>query len=240
MQNFKSGAELFADARRSLLGHLGAAVRTVLLYSMIGLLLAQIPASLTFENMGLRVAAFLSARFLVSLMYSLVGIGLASFFLGLQFGQPVGTRRLFLFLFENPDRCVRTRFFVTAGEFACLLPVQILSALMPWNSIPSRIVPVSCVGIICLLAYAAWSLTFSMVDYLIVDFPDLEPLRVLDASRRMMRGNRLRLLALMLRILPLHLLGLFSLGLANIWAGCCQHACCAAFYRELMTQKRQK
>ena len=51
-----------------------------------------------------------------------------------------------------------------------------------------------------------------------------------------MRGSRLRLIRLYLRVLPLHMLGLLSFGLANLWAGSCQYACAAAFYKDMMTQ----
>ena len=50
----------------------------------------------------------------------------------------------------------------------------------------------------------------------------------------MMEGKPLRLIRLILRLIPMHLLGIFSFGLANIWAGCCQHACTAAFYKDLL------
>ena len=83
-----------------------------------------------------------------------------------------------------------------------------------------------------------WTLTFSMANFLLLDFPDEDAHRILRASFHMMQGNKFRLFMLYLRLLPLHLLGLFSFGLANIWTGCCHHACTAAFYKDMMTAER--
>ena len=91
---------------------------------------------------------------------------------------------------------------------------------------------------ICLAVFVFWNLTFAMSNYLLLDFPDLPADRILRASYGMMRGNRLRLLMLYVRLLPLPLLGIFSLGLVNIWVSCCQYACVTAFYKDMMTAER--
>ena len=80
-----------------------------------------------------------------------------------------------------------------------------------------------------------WTLTFAMANYLLLDFPEMNSDRILRAARTMMRGNRMRLFRLYLRLLPLHLLGLFSLGIANVWASCCQYASVTAFYKDIMS-----
>jgi uncharacterized membrane protein len=97
------------------------------------------------------------------------------------------------------------------------------------------------IGLVCCIGFVYWVTTYAMVNYLLLDFPELESRRVLVMSRKMMAGNRFRLIRLILRLLPMHLLGIFSFGLANIWAGCCQHACTAAFYKDMMqAQSRLK
>ena len=75
-----------------------------------------------------------------------------------------------------------------------------------------------------------------MVNYLLLDFPEMESGKILRAARTMMRGNRIRLFLLLFRLVPMHLLGIFSFGVANLYAGSCQHACSAAFYKDIMEQ----
>ena len=235
MRCHKSNAELFADARRALLGHLSIAVWSLLLVVALSFLLTQIAASFTFPNIYLSLTANLAAHFVTTLFASLFGIGLSSVFLNLLYGQPASIRCLLVGFVENPDNCVRARFYVTCGEFLCLLPLQLFVYVLDEKSLTTFLPVTAAVGILCLIAYTIWSLTFSMVNYILLDFPDMDAGRILRVSRSMMHGNRVRLLLLYFHILPLHLLGLFSFGLANIWASCCQYACVAAFYKDMMT-----
>jgi uncharacterized membrane protein len=235
----KTNAELSADARRSLLGHLGTAVGSLLLFFAITMSLNQIFAAISLGNRGLDLVLSLCVRFVTSLFGSLFGIGLASVFLNLQYGHAAAVRNLFCCFSENADKAVRMRGFLTAGEMLCLLPFQILLFFTSENQVASRLPLILPVAAVCFLLYGIWTLTFSMANYLFLDFTEMEPSRILRASRNMMRGNRIRLFCLLLRSLPLHLLGVFSFGVANLYAGCNQYACVAAFYKDMMTQARR-
>ncbi|MDO5132914.1 MAG: DUF975 family protein, partial [Eubacteriales bacterium] len=226
-----------ADARRSLLGHLGTAVWSVLLYLFIQLFLSGLLFTFPFKNPLLQVLSGIPVRYLTLLFCSLFGIGLSSVFLNLQYGQQASVRDLFFCFRENPDKSVRIRAFVTAGELVSLLPLQVLVNLPSETPLTERLPLLTAAGLVSLTAYAAWTTTYSMVNFLMLDFPQADAGRILRTSRSMMRGSRIRLLLLYLRVLPLHLLGLFSFGLANLWAGSCRHACAAAFYRDMMSRE---
>ena len=236
MKHYKNSALLFADARRSLLGHLATAVWSLLLFMLLSLLLNQIAVSFNSENSILSFFLYVAAAYVTSLFTSLLGIGLASLFLNLQYGQPASMRNLFVCFRENQDRSVQVRAYITLGERVCLFPLQLLLFLTSGASLPERAPLLLAVGGVSLAACTIWTLTYSMANYLLLDFPDTEAGQILRASRSIMQGNRLRLLRLMLRLFPMHLLGIFSLGLANVYAGCCQHACAAAFYKDMMEQ----
>lgn len=237
MKKYKNGAELFADARLSLLGNLSVAVWSFLLYFSITLLLNQIGFSFSFHNSALTLLVNLTAGLITSVFASMLGVGLSSVFLNLQYGQPASVRDLFLPFLDNADRTVRIRFFVTAGEYISLLPLQFLLYFISADEILQNIPLVLGMSLLCFIAFTYWVTTYAMVNYLLLDFPDRHPAMILAASRRMMQGNRIRYILLILRLLPLHLLGFLSLGLANIWVGCCQHACTAAFYKDMMTPR---
>lgn len=238
MARYKKNAALFADARRSLLGHLGTALWSVALYLFLTFSLTRIPASFSLEGRAAALAVSVIAEYATALFGSLFGIGLASVFLNLQYGQPASVRELFSCLREDPDRSVRVRAYVTFGGQLCLLPLQILTAFSTGGALQDSLPLYCAVGGACIAAHTVWSLTYAIANYLLLDFPQMPPRQVLHASRSMMRGNRVRLFFLLLRLLPMHLLGIFSLGLANLYAGCCQHACAAAFYKDLMASAR--
>ncbi len=237
MKKYKNGAELFADARRSLLGNLSVAVWSFLLYTSITLLLNQIGSSFSFRSSSLSLLTNLTAGLITSVFASMLGVGLSSVFLNLQYGQPASVRDLLLPFLENADRTVRIRFFVTTGEYVSLLPLQFLLYYISADEILKNIPLVLGMSLLCFIAFTYWVTTYAMVNYLLLDFPDRHPGMILAASRKMMQGNRIRFILLILRLIPLHLLGIFSFGLANIWIGCCQHACTAAFYKDLMTPR---
>lgn len=239
MAHHKSNAELAADARRSLLGHLSTAVWSLVLFMGISMSMNQIFTNISIGNKEVDLVISLVVRFVTSTFGSLFGIGLASVFLNLQYGQPAAVRNLFYCFSENADKSVRMRAFLTAGEMLCLLPVQILIYFTKEGQTLARLPLILPVGAVCFLLYEVWTLTFSMANYLFLDFPEMEPSRILRASRQIMAGNRIRLFLLILRSLPLHLLGIFSFGLANLYAGCIQYACVAAFYKDMMTQAQK-
>lgn len=234
MKKYKNNAELFADGRRSLLGHLSIAVWSFLLYIAFMVLLNQIGSSFTFSNRVLTLVFSLLAGYVTSLFGSLFGIGLSSVFLNLQYNQPASISNLFIAFLENPDRSVRIRSFVTLGEYLSLIPLRLLLFFIPAESLYQYFPLVLVILAVSCTAFIWWNITYAMVNYLMLDFPDISAGKIIRASYKMMHGNRIRLLFLFIRVLPLHLLGIFSIGLANIWAGCCQQACSAAFYKDMM------
>lgn len=239
MVHHKTNAELAADARRSLLGHLSTAVWSLVFFTGISMSMNQIFTNISIGNKEVDLVISLVVRFVTSTFGSLFGVGLASVFLNLQYGQPAAVRNLFYCFSEIADKSVRLRAFLTAGEMLCLLPVQILLYFTKEGQTLARLPLILPVGVVCFLLYEVWTLTFSMANYLFLDFPEMEPSRILRASRHIMGGNRIRLFLLILRSLPLHLLGIFSFGLANLYAGCIQYACVAAFYKDMMTQAQK-
>ena len=115
-----------------------------------------------------------------------------------------------------------------------MLPIQLLMYFLPQDRALSYLPLITVVTVVCLTAMFAWRFTFAMADFLLLDFPEMGAGRILRAARSMMRGNRLRYLRLMLRLLPLHLLTVFSFGLTAMWTGSYQRAAAAAFYRDLL------
>jgi uncharacterized membrane protein len=238
MKHHKTNAEIFADARKALLGHLSIAVWSLLLFVSLSILLTEFSYTFTFSNKYLGLTLNLAVRYLTTVFISLFGIGLSSIFLRLLYDKQALVRNLLTGFFENSDTCIRVRAFITAGQFVCLLPLQLYMYILPPESISASLPVIGGLTAVCLAGFLFWDLTFAMSNYLLLDFPDLTADRILRASSAMMRGNRLRLLLLYIRLLPLHLLGIFSLGLANIWVSCCQYACITAFYKDMMTVEK--
>jgi len=234
IRNYKDNPSLLADARGALLGHLPVAVSGFLLYSVIGLFLNGLPQSFSFKDPVLNLVIMLAAQFITAVFGSLFGVGLSCIFLNLQYGQEAHTGDLFVCLRANQDTAIRVRSVVTGGELAAMLPFQLLMYFLPQDRALSYLPLITVVTVVCLTAMFAWRFTFAMADFLLLDFPEMGAGRILRAAKSMMRGSRVRYLRLMLRLLPLHLLTVFSFGLTAMWTGSYQRAAAAAFYRDLL------
>ena len=235
MKYHKTNAELFAEARKALLGRLSTAVWSMLLFTAIMLFLSHFSTFSGISNVIAGLVLNLASRFVSTLLISLFGVGLSSIFLKLLYDQPASPRGLITGFMENSDNCIRVRFYITFGEFVCLLPLQLFLYLVPSQTLTKLVPAVAGLTVFCLAGYMYWSLTFAMADFLLLDFPEMKADRIIKTARTMMHGNRIRLLKLYIRLLPLHLLGLFSFGIANIWTACCQYASVTAFYKDMMS-----
>lgn len=78
-----------------------------------------------------------------------------------------------------------------------------------------------------LMAYS-----YSMVNYVIADNPDMTAREALRESKRIMKGNRWRLFCLCFSFIGWMFLGIFTLGIALLWVIPYQQASVAAFYKE--------
>lgn len=74
--------------------------------------------------------------------------------------------------------------------------------------------------------------SYSMVDFVLADNPDMGAREALSESRRIMRGNRFKLFCLGLSFIGPALLCVLTLGIGFIWFLPYQNATMAAFYEE--------
>ena len=119
MVHHKTNAELAADARRSLLGHLSTAVWSLVLFTGISMSMNQIFTNISIGNKEVDLVISLVVRFVTSTFGSLFGVGLASVFLKLQIN------RSGCGLFLQQARCYVCflfRFFFILQKRARLLP----------------------------------------------------------------------------------------------------------------------
>lgn len=233
--HYKNNAALLADARRSLLGHLKVVIWSFLLYIMINLFLNGLPASISFQSRALTLTVFFAAQFVMSVFISLFNVGLSAVFLNLQYGENARIGDLMVCFGRFQDTSVKVRSVVTLGEFLTLIPLQLLLNTLPEGSVRTHVPLILVIGVLCFGARIFWQISFAMTDYLLLDFPEMGARRILYTARSMMRRNRMRFFLLMLRIVPLHLLGALCFGLTELWTGSYQRAASAAFYKDMIS-----
>lgn len=91
---------------------------------------------------------------------------------------------------------------------------------------------------IAFIIYACYiELTYSMVYFLLLDYPDLPVNEIWKRSRQLMKGNRLRLLGIELSFIGWILLSILTLGIGILWVQPYMLATETAFYLDLVQQQ---
>ena len=105
---------------------------------------------------------------------------------------------------------------------------------------------ISFLGLFLVLAIAFFiyalyiDLTYSMIFYVLLDYPDLPTNEIWKRSKQLMKGNRLRLLGLELSFLGWAVLCIFTFGIGFLWLSPYMQASQAAFYLDLVQQQAAK
>jgi uncharacterized membrane protein len=101
-----------------------------------------------------------------------------------------------------------------------------------------RIVQLIVITVVVALVLLYLQLSLSMVLFLYCDAPYQSARELISESFRMMRGNRLRLLRLLLSFLGVMLLGVLSFGIGFLFARPYMYVTQALFYLELCSQQK--
>jgi uncharacterized membrane protein len=77
------------------------------------------------------------------------------------------------------------------------------------------------------------SYRYAMTPYILAENPDMGVMDAIDASKKMMQGNKFRLFCLHFSFIGWHLLTALTLGILSLWVHPYTEAANAAFYREI-------
>ena len=127
------------------------------------------------------------------------------------------TRLAFIYVCSLPGEYLRAAYMQTPG--VSLLRMTLLAYVIG-----------CCVSIPVALA-------LDMTYFLLLDFPDKKAAGILQASFRLMKGNRKRLFYLQLSFIPLQLLCLLTLGVGSLWLKPYMHMTYSQFYLNLFNRK---
>ncbi len=225
-------AELKAEGRNALLGHLFLAVGSIILYLVLFTALNVIVNYALPSGIGIAGTA-------LSLLFSLficafTGIyeyGLICIYVKLQFGQKAVLSDFFLGFRENQDKILFLRLVPGLLQIAAFLPATVCSYLVYSGALLALGLILLALGI-CVSVYI--KLLFFPSLYLLLDYPNLSAREILQKSMRLMKGHKRELLFLELSFLPLWLLTLISFGAAGLWVGAYRRSTLAAYYRRIM------
>lgn len=237
MKKYATSAALKARARESLLGRYltfsGVFVTLGLLQYII-----TVPSSLMQAMPPWGMILYYAGTFCLELFFAIFQVGIAYLFLSNACGQYVNSGGLFTGFWNSPGKAVQIQ----------LVPSLIL--LLP-NVLPDILLSqfLATAQKRWLLYFVVLSLVFlplkiyvqilySQVFFVMLDFPEMDAWECLRYSRRLMKGNKLRYLYVMLSFIPLTVLGVLSCGIGLFYVYPYQEQTFANFYLDLMAGRR--
>ena len=94
-------------------------------------------------------------------------------------------------------------------------------------------------GLLLLIPGIVKSYSYAMTPFILADHPEMTAKQAIEASKEMMDGYKGDLFVLELTFLGWDLLCILTLGIGSLWLTPYKAAAEAAFYRELLAQRRE-
>lgn len=239
MRQPKNIAMIKATARERLYGRLGTTVGATLLFILIQMVISDIVISMVNPNNIITYVIYLLSAVLVEVLLGVFYSGMAYLYMNVIYAQPATAKDLFHGFVMHPDKALLLQIPFALASSLQVVPISILRNFglgMKDNFIYPLMI---CLAIIGTVLYIGVNLVFSQVYYLLQDFPDKSAMEIFEISKKLMQGNKLRLVKLYLSFIPLLLLGILTLFLPLLWVKSYMESSLAAFYQDCIAVSAQ-
>lgn len=237
MKNYASSAALKSRARQSLLGHyltLSSAFITLGLLQYV----IVIPTSLLQTAPPFGMILYYAASFCLELFFAIFKVGITYMFLSNACGQHINSSALFTGFWNNPGKAIQIQLI---PSLLLLIPNVLPEILLNQFLTSTDRKWLLCFVVISLvfLPFTVYvRILYSQVFYVMLDFPDMDAFECLRQSRRLMKGNKLRYLYVMLSFIPITLLGVCSFGIGLFYIYPYREQTYANFYLDLVANRK--
>lgn len=218
MKQIHSVAELKAMARENMLGKYGTAIALAFVMEGIAFVIALACEFMIDTRTVFGIIVMYVIQFILTLVMYIFSVGTSRFYLNICQSRPFNISDLFYGFRHNPDKAILTGLAVFLLGLVCFLPF--IGCIIAYIFLKSKglILAVTLTLILGIVAFVYFMLTYSFALVLIADGrSDLSVIGLLQESRRLMTGNRLRYFYMMVSFLGWLLLGLLTCGIAYLW-----------------------
>ena len=231
----RTGA-LLSDARGQLVGRYGQAILVMVLVDALNLLLASF-ADYTYTG---TIGSYLLRMIVLIIIDLLLGVlffGRDRYFLNLVRGtQGLSPADLFHGVKNNADKAICLQAVYTLVMIITVIPAAYIGFFV--NLTDREAINAGLFLQLCsLFLLFVVRLFFGLSFYILADHPDYGVLKILSESNRLMNGNRLRFIALTLRMIPYMLLGALAFVFGLLWPSAVYRTALANFYLDLLGEE---
>ena len=231
----KASKELKRISRENLMGHYRLSMGAFLITFLIPLMI-ELPFSMLLDTeyaTSFQRILFLLAEFFISILAGMLQIGLYKFHLSMARHQPYGRSQVFYCFRNHSEKYVLGYLIALLINLIGLAPA--IGAYFVFSNNPTSPDYLLLAGlcILSLLLSVVITLTWQFTFCVMLDNEDLNVLKCFRTARKLMRGNKLKLLYLYLSFIGMELLVVISLGVGALWVNPYRLQTMTNFYLEL-------
>jgi len=238
MNRYKTSVQLKSLAKGQLLGKYSTVIGASLLRGVVMLVLTVITSFFVDRTtmFGLIMSYLIS--FLLNLFAGIFAAGQAYICLNISCNRPCRATDVFFGFKQHPDKALLLQLVINLISIVCMIPSCIFSGISIYTEEIIYVFP-SCVFLIIGTIIATYfSLCFSQVFYLLLDFPDYSVKQILSLSKKIMKGHKGRYFYILVSFIPLYLLGFLSCFVACLWITPYVNQTTTNFYLDLMKNRQ--
>ena len=234
MSNTIRIAELKATAKERSIDRYGSLILANIIIFIIQLIISGITTVGTSGSIIFFVINLI-INLIVNILLGVLVSGKAYLYMNLVYSQPIAASDIFFGLKQNPQKAVIIQSVFVLVDFFVSLPASVLLFMVQRTPTQSGYIAMIIALLVGFLVNLYVSLVYSQSFFLLHDFPERSAKELLRSSRKLMQGNKLKLLALYLSFIPLYLFGILTLFIPLLWISVYRYATLAVFYQKLIS-----
>ncbi len=234
MSNTIKIAELKATAKERSIDKYGSLISANIIIFIIQLIISGITTVGTSGSIIFFVINLI-INLIVNILLGVLVSGKAYLYMNLVYSQPIAASDIFFGLKQHPQKAVIIQSVFVLVDFFVSLPASVLLFMVQRTPTQSGYIAMIIALLVGFIVNLYVSLVYSQSFFLLHDFPERSAKELLRSSRRLMQGNKLKLLALYLSFIPLYLFGILTLFIPLLWISVYRYATIAVFYQKLIS-----
>lgn len=238
MNQYKSSSQLKSLAKGQLLGKYPTVIGAFLLSQVIMLILSSLPVLFVDTTTILGSIIDFLITFIISLFAGIFSAGQAYIYLNISCGHNCQATNVFYGFKQHPDKALLLQLTIAGISIVSMLPCYFFMLIADYTTDIIWVLPTCITLIIGGIVATYFSLAFSQVYYLLLDFPNYSVKQLLSLSRKIMKGHKARLFYISISFLPLYLLALLSCGIGMLWITPYVNATMTNFYLNLIRNRQ--
>ena len=237
MNQYKTSVELKSLAKESLLGKYGIAVSTTLLYILILYITSSVSSIFLMIPGLVGTILYYLSTFIISVFTGLFLFGCNYIFLKISCNIPAQVGDLY-YGFKGPFKeILKIQLFRSIISYIACIPMYVFSEIVTDEQLINWIGLYAVLLGFGLLVQFIIMLLYNQAYFILLDFPNYDAKKALVFSRKLMKGNKGRLIYLLVSFIPLSFLGILSCGIGFLWIIPYMQTTLAQFYLDLIQNK---